>query len=101
MNFYQFYDKLNGIPYESDDESSPSQSPPKFQYMDYLKAISNGNSFSGVESGSNYELKPLDVEDMARASDEDVMNFMKQRGNTTRLGEPLDDEGMKKYTGMQ
>ena len=102
MNFYQFYDKLNGTPYENDESTEqPQVEPPTpYHFMDYLQSVSNGNNFSGVENGGSYDLKPLTDEDMAQAAEEDVMDFMKQRGNTTRLGDPLDDEGMRKYTGV-
>ena len=94
MNFYQFYDKLQG---------DPSGDPPtEYDLLNYTDTISQGSSFSGTEDG-NYELKPLTDDDMKQAAADDVIKAyakLHKGKNPSRLGDPLDDEGMKKYHGM-
>lgn len=92
MNFYQFYNKLQGKPYEHG--SAPNQGNIG-SYVDEITTKSKVNDERG-----NWELTPLEDEDMRTASAEDVLAWQAKHGrNTTRLGEPLDDEGLKRYTG--
>ena len=69
-------------------------SPTKFK----LDTMEINNLNSQDNSGA---LKPLTDEDMARYSAEDVEKLMllkKKLGiNNTKLGDPLDEEGLKKY----
>lgn len=90
MDFYQFYNKINGVPY-----SDPATPPPSsYNFLDYAKQLTN-SPINGIEGGT-YELTPLSQEDMSRYADEDVVTNI----NTTQLGEPLDDEAFKKYHGI-
>ncbi len=97
MNFHQFYDKLQDEP--SDSDHGP---PTEYEFLNYTDVISNGSSFSGTEDGG-YDLKPLTDDDMKQAAADDVIKAyakLHKGKNPSRLGEPLDDEGMKKYHGM-
>lgn len=90
MDFYQFYDKINGKIYE---DIPP---PTKYNFLDYLK-----DSSINKEKDNNWQLKPLTQDDMKTTAVEDALDWYAKHGkNTTRLGEPLDDEGFKKYMGL-
>lgn len=77
MNFYQLYQVISPVKY------------------DLLDLYDNPD-------GKGWQTMPL--EDMARYASDDVeaLAFEKQRLgiNNTRLGDPLDDEGLAKYTGI-
>lgn len=93
MNFYQFYNKLQGKAYDNNV-------PAPLEIQDYRSQITAGKKFNGVDSidgeqKSSWELTPLTDDDMATSSREDSLPTR----NTTALGAPLDDEGMKRYTG--
>ena len=89
MNFYDFYNKIQGEP-----DNTPE--PDQYKLANYMDLISN----SGEEYGGS-ELKPLTIDDMSQVSEKDRNDWLLKYGkNTTKLGDPLDDEGMKKYTGI-
>ena len=93
MNFYQFWDKLNGKPYEDGVE------PPVSYDMDDLHCV---DRISGQENRS-YELKPLTADDMSQASAEEVAdNYIKlHKGkNPCALGKPMTDEELNKFYGQ-
>ncbi len=93
MNFYQFYDKLNGKPYEDGVE------PPADYNMEDLHCV---DRISGPETNS-YELKPLTADDMSQASAEEVAaNYVKlHKGkNPLSLGKQMTDEELSKFYGQ-
>ena len=91
MDFYQFCDKINGRMYE--DGVPP---PTKYNFLDYLK-----DSSINQERGNNWQLTPLTQDDMKTTSRDDAAEWYARHGiNTTKLGDPLDDEGMKRYMGL-
>jgi hypothetical protein len=98
MNFYDFYEKLQGEPY-SDERTPP---PVPYKFADYRDQISSSNSFND-ESG-DYSLRPLDVDDMARYATKDVedhLNTLKKTGwNPTKLGSQMSDEEFQKHYGI-
>ena len=100
MNFYDFYDKINGKMYV--DRRTPP--PVHYDLDDYLAQITsepdNVSGIDGKETAHVDTWKRITMDDMAQASDKDVNDFIKKRGNTSCLGEPLDDEGMRRFTGM-
>ena len=84
-SFYQFYNQINGQPYT--DGVPP---PAEYDLADY-----------GISDTGGADLTPLTDDDMKTTSRDDAMAwYLKHGKNTTKLGEPLDDEGMKKYTGL-
>jgi len=98
MNFYDFYDKLNGGLYRR------TPPPVKYDLEDYRDLITNkpesvvttdGRGAAHVE-----DWETIGDEEMGTTPEDAVIDFMNQRGNTTKLGKPLDDEGMKRFTGM-
>lgn len=96
MNFYQFWDKLNGKPYE---DGVPA--PVAYNFNDYLKGISNSTPANSGQS-STYELKPLQPEDMAQASADDVAaNYLKlhQGKNPCGLGKQMTDDELRDFYG--
>lgn len=86
MNFYQFWDKLNGKPYE---DGVPQ--PVQYNLEDY------------GSSSNSYELKPLQPEDMSQASAEDVaaeyLRIHKGK-NPCGLGKQMSDDDLKKFYGQ-
>jgi hypothetical protein len=98
MNFYDFYDMLNGKMY-----SDPRVPPPvEYELQDYMAQItSNPDNVVGIDGrDSNYALQPITR--MWTHSADDVVDFMTKHGrNTKKLGEPLDDEGLRRYTGIK
>ena len=98
MNFYQFYNKLNGTPYEKDIPA-----PVKYDLDDYASQITKGqvnnvDSIDGNQKGT-WELTPLTADDFQRAGAEETADWYAKHGKKRLLGPPLDDEGMKKYRG--
>ncbi len=87
-NFYQFWNKLNGEPYEDGV-------PPPAEYD--IKDMEAGED-------SKCELKPLTDKDMVRYSDEDAqadMEAKKAAGfNPCKLGAPMSDEEFHKFYGL-
>ena len=96
MDFFQFFDKINGKPYE---DGTPA--PAKYNFLDYAKQVTS-NHISNTEEGGGVDLfKPITDDDLKTTSSEDMNQWMRKHGtNTTRMGDPLDDEGLKKYTGQ-
>jgi len=85
------YDRLHG----------PARQPLSYELDDYVSQITS--SPVNTAATGNWDLTPLEDEDMARYAHDDVVDAYKkmhQDKSPTALGEPLDDEGMKKYTGM-
>lgn len=97
MNFYQFFDKLNGKPYE---DGVPA--PVSYDFLDYVKGITPSNTpMNNVEGKSSYDLIPLDLDDMApsvRQSPEEYAQLHK--GKKMGLGEPMTDDDLKKFYGQ-
>jgi len=83
MNFYQMWHTLD------------QENLPQYHFLDYAKELTNSKV-------GGHELTPLTDEDMMRYSADDVeAEYLKMHDtNPLRLGEPLDDEGMKKYMGL-
>ncbi len=88
MNFYQFYDLLNGKPYQN------VPPPVKYSFKGYMDAVSNGSP-AGNSEDADYNLKPLSFDDMARCAADDVPVH-----NTTRLGDPMSDEELHAHYGL-
>lgn len=87
-DFFAFWDRLNGKPYEG------SVAPPSEYTL---------QPYGYPGSGEDYALKPLAYEDMARYAADDVASYyakIHDGKNPYRLGEPLDDDGWRKYTGV-
>ena len=85
MNFYQFWDKLNGKPYEDGVPAPVSYDIPQI----------------GTES--SYDLKPLTPDDMSQASAEEVAaNYVKlHKGkNPCSLGKQMSDEDLRRFYGQ-
>lgn len=94
LSFYQMCDQLNGKPYEN------VPPPPSYEFMDYVQTLTN-SPVNGV--GGTHELKPLQPEDMARYSADDVVAHYKElhKGkNPLGLGKPMTDEEFKKFCGI-
>jgi len=92
LSFYDFYNVMNG--------GKPAK-PLHYDLEDYTKQITN-SPVNGMEGGT-WELTPLEGEDFARYSHDDVVDAytkIHQGKSPTALGEPLDDAGMSKYAGM-
>jgi hypothetical protein len=97
VNFYDFYDKVNGPLYK--DGTPP---PVKYEFGNYLDLISNNPRMNGTEEDSTYELKPLDLDDMKRYAADDVVDAyakIHNGKNPNRLGDPMTDSEFKKFTG--
>ncbi len=96
MNFYQFWDKLNGKPYE---DGTPPPAP--YNFGDYENMITNASQVNTADK--SYGLTPLQPEDMARASADDVaaeyLRIHKGK-NPLGLGKPMSDEDLKKFYGQ-
>jgi len=89
-NFCQFWNKLNGEPYE---DGVPPPTEYKLQTMD-------------LNMGTRHaDLTPLSDEDLARYSDQDAVDdFEKKKAqgwNPTKLGEPMSDEDFHKFHGLE
>ena len=96
MNFYQFWDKLNGKPYEEDVPP-----PVDYKMSSYSQSIST-NPINNSENSGGYDLRPLTPEDMSSASAEDVARDyarIHKGKNPTRLGKPMTDEELAKFYG--
>ena len=66
MDFYQFYNKINGVPY-----SDPMTPPPaSYNFLDYVAQLTQ-SPVNGTEDGT-YELTPLNPEDMARYASPEI-----------------------------
>lgn len=92
-NFYKFWDKINGEMYKD------IEPPVKYEFAKYIDSITNG-SVNGTEDGT-YELRPLTVDDMARYSAEDTVEYYKKHGkNSTKLGNQMTDDELKKHYGQ-
>ena len=86
MNFYQFYDKLNGEPYS--DERDPS--PVKYNFWDYPFQT------------SGHELKPLTQDDIKTTSAKDAAEWYAKHGkDTTKLGDQMTDDELRKFGGLE
>ena len=87
-NFCQFWNKLNGEPY---NDGVPEPTEYKLQDMGY--------------QGSGHELTPLSDEDTARHSDEDVRADMEAKRaagfNPCKLGGQMSDEEFNKFHGLK
>ncbi len=97
MNFYDLCNKMNGVPYQN---GTPP--PVKYEFANYLDAITNDPRVNGTEDGS-YELKPIDFDDMKRYAADDVADvYKKMHGDKSplSLGKPMTDEELRKFTGM-
>lgn len=96
MNFYQFWDKLNGKPYE---DGVPQPAP--YNLGDYESTITNSSNVNNAEK--SYGLTPLQPEDMAQASAEDVaaeyLRIHKGK-NPCGIGKQMSDEDLKKFYGQ-
>lgn len=95
LNFYQFFNKINGEPYVD------IQPPVKYDFQDYGNNLTN-SPINGIEGGT-HELRPLTDEDMGRYAADDVINHyyqMHQGKNPLRLGDPMSDDQFKKFCGM-
>ena len=98
MNFYQFYNVLNGEPY-----SDPRVPPPtEYDFLDYTKMISNGSKIAGTEE-NNWQLTPLEQDDMKTSAADDVVDAYAKihKKSPTRLGDPLSDEEFRRYQGLR
>lgn len=85
MNFYQFYDKLNGKPYE---DGVPAPVPYELR-----------NITDDVDT-SSYELKPLTPEDMASSERQSPEEYAQlHKGKKMGLGKPMTDEELNKFYG--
>lgn len=95
MNFYQFWDKLNGKPYENVPEPTP------YAFNDYVKDMTK-TPVNGTENGT-WDLMPLTQDDMKQAASDDVADHIEQLRksghNPTRLGKPMTDEEFAKFYG--
>lgn len=97
-SFEQLCDKANGKPYE---KGFPP--PTHYNLGDYASLVTNGSPIANVANGANAELTPLTWEDQARYAYDDVADAYQKihKGQSpTRLGDPLDDEGMRRYMGL-
>lgn len=93
MSFYDLYNKING--------GEPSKFGVQYDLEDYTKQLTS-SPVNGTEDGT-WALTPLTQDDMSRYAADDVVDAytkMHQGKNPLGLGDPLDDEGMKQYTGM-
>lgn len=97
MNFYQFYNVLNGESY-----SDPRVPPKEYDFLDYAKMISNGSKIAGTEE-NNWQLTPLEQDDMKTSAAEDVADaYVKiHKKNPLSIGDPLSDEEFRKYQGLR
>jgi len=83
LNFYQFWDKLNGKPYE---DGVPPPVPYNFVDMNY---------------GSGAELTPLEPEDMASSARMEPEEYKKfHKGKPTGLGKQMTDDELNKFYGQ-
>lgn len=94
MDFYQFWNKLNGEMYK--DIPRPVQ----YDFADYMSAISpSGSPLNGSEDGT-WALTPLSMDDMATTAAQDVVDWQKEFGtNTTKLGSPMTDDELRRFYG--
>jgi len=91
LSFYDFYNKMHG--------GEPAK-PAQYDMEDYTKQVTS-SPVNGA--GGGWELTPLEGDDFARAATDDVVDAyvkMHQGKNPCGMGEPLDDEGLAKYTGI-
>ena len=96
--FEQKCDKINGKPY-TDGVPSPCH----YNFGSYTDLVTNGTPIANVCNGQDAKLTPLTWEDQARYSFDDVVDAygkIHKGKNPFRLGDPLDDEGFKKYQGL-
>jgi hypothetical protein len=92
MNFYDFWNRLNGEPY-SDPRVPP---PPDYKLGDYSKEITNSGNLAGVDNQpDNWGLTPLGDEDMVQPSTTQPPGAI-----STRLGKAMTDEEFKKHFGI-
>lgn len=86
-SFYKFWDKINGELYKG------VEPPVKYNFAPYL--TSPVNDISG-----NYQLKAIEKKDTASYAVKDVEEWLNKYGqNTTKLGDPMTDEELKKHYG--
>lgn len=93
MDFYKFWDKINGEMYKDIPR------PVEYDLVDYMDTISNGSPLNGSEDGT-WQLTPLSRDDTATTAAEDVLNWQKKYGkNTTKLGPQMTDDEFKRHYG--
>lgn len=82
------------------------QPPVKYNLADYTEFITNGSPIANTTeptNGCESMLRPMTIEDMARASTKDVVDgYRKLHGgkSPTQLGKPMSDEELRKHYGL-
>ena len=125
IDFYKFNSQLDDLKGLYDDLRVPP--PPPYEFQDYMKLVSSKPESLNCGDGrfSQWQPRPLNDDEMtttARPDYEDMLSQpphkmnvnldasvqpigdLKTAGLTTwskSLGEPLDDDGFKKYTGIR
>lgn len=86
-SFYKFWDKINGELYKG------VEPPVKYNFAPYLTSPVN-------DINGNYQLKTIEKEDTGSSAAKDVEEWLNKYGqNTTKLGDPMTDEELKKHYG--
>lgn len=92
-SFQKFWDKINGKMYKDVPR------PVKYDFANYMDAITSSSPLNNCEDGT-WELSPISQEDTARYGADDVENWMKNyQKNTTKLGDPMSDEDLRRFMG--
>jgi hypothetical protein len=98
LNFNQFFNLLNGEPYET------VPAPTSYNLGDYAKEITTSPVNNQDGENSTWALRPIQDEDMHTTSAKDVeAHFAKLKAsgfNPSGLGPPMTDADLRRYAGQ-